>query len=274
MKFKDMMIKAGRKVSKHSPAIFTTVGIVGLGATAYLAYRSRSKVEAVVMDIEDKRMNEEPLNKFETVRDIVEATWQPVAVGALSVACILMSHKIQRTRILTLSGALAAQQARNIYFEHKYRKQHGEEAYKEFMVPKSREEKVELDKDGKETVVIKDIKKDVDKTIGQWYSDSEHYTSDDHTYNIAMIDSVNDRMQAIIFQRGTLLLNEVREALGFERIRAGAILGWSTSDTFDIEKMTTTVEVDGEIKEEIWVHWSKPRYIHDDMDFSGRYSIY
>jgi len=274
MTIKQTFAKVGHVLAKHSPAIFTGAGIVGLGATAYLAYKSRDKVEAVVLDIEEKRDNEEEINKLEVAKGIAEAIYLPVTVGALSITAILMSHKIQRNRILTLSGALAAQQARNIWFEKKYKKEHGEEAYAKFVTPTEDVERIETDKKGKEKVTIEQRAGDVDKSIGQWYEESSEYVSDDHTYNMTMIDSVAEKLQTILFARGSLLLNEVRQELGFDRIRSGALLGWTTSDSFDIEKHVVNIrnEETGELEEKIWVTWSRARYVYDDVDFNGRYS--
>lgn len=275
MNLKQTFRKIGHTVSKHSPAIFTGIGVVGLGATAYLAYKSRDKVEAIVEDIEEKRENGEEINKLEVVKDFVEATYLPISVGALSIGSILMSHQIQRKRILALSGALAAEQARNIYFEKKYKKVHGEEAYREFTTPTDEVEHVEVGENGKEKITVHQVKKDIDHTIGQWYDESLEYTSDDHAYNVAFIEAVNERMQTLLFQRGSLLLNEVREALGFERIRAGALLGWTSADNFEIEYnvMKMLDEDTGEMKNEIWVTWSRPRYIYDEIEMGGgRYS--
>lgn len=265
----------GRKVAKHSPAIFTGVGIVGLGATAYLAYKSRDKVEAVVEEMEATREAGEEVSKVKVVRDMTEALYQPVVVGGASVACILIAQRIQHRRIMALAGALAVEQGRNIWFEKKYRKVHGNEAYNEFVVPTEEEEHVEIGKDGKEKVTVEQVKSDVDKTIGQWYSDSAEYVRDDHTYNIEMIRSVKDRLETVMFQRGTLTLNEVREALGFERIRNGALLGWSTKDFFEIDRLVQNIgdESKGEALEQIWVTWSRPRYIYDEVEFNTRYAI-
>lgn len=276
MSIKTTISKVGFKIKKNSPSILTSVGIVGLGATAFLAYKSRDKVEAVVEGIERNNELGIPVNKIEVAKDLTEALYQPVVAGAVSVTCILLAQKIQSNRIKALVGALAVEQARNIYFEKKYRKQHGDEEYAKFVVPTDEVEHVEVGKNGKEKITVQQVKKDIDHTIGQWYDESSEYTSDDRTYNIAYIDSVNDRMQTILFQRGTLLLNEVREALGFERIRAGALLGWTSVDSFEITKdvMLLDGEESIEMKENIWVSWARPRYIYDDMEFNGRYSIY
>lgn len=276
MTIRTLIAKTGFNLKKHAPVIFTTVGVVGLGATAYLAYKSRDKVEAVVARIEDAREHDEPVNKVEVAKGLAEALYQPILVGTASVACILMAHRIQSNRIKFLMGALVTEQARNMYFQQKYRKEHGDEAYSKFVTPVDHVEHVEVGKNGKEKLTVESVKKEVDLTIGQWYSDSSEYTSDDHTYNIAYIDSINDRMSTILFQRGHLLLNEVREALGFERIRPGALLGWSSGDFFNLQKHIANVgNVEaGDSLEQIWVTWSTPKYIYDTVDFNGRYSIY
>lgn len=264
-------------LKKHSPAIFTGVGIVGLGATAYLAYKSKEKVEVVVEEIERKNDLGIEVNKVEVARDIAEAVYRPVVVGLASSACIILAHRIQNNRILALTGALAVEQARNVYFEKKYRKQYGDEAYNQFIVPTDEIEHTETLKNGKEKVTVEKVKKEIDKTIGQWYSDSSEYAADDHTYNIAMIDSVNERMQTLLFQRGHLLLNEVREELGFDRIKNGALLGWSSADHFEIEKvvaMDLSVEGQDEARDQIWVTWTRPRYIYGEVELgAGRYSV-
>jgi len=276
MNIKQIFSKTGRTISKYSPEIFTGLGVVGFGATAYLAYKSKDDVELVVENIEEKRANDEPVDKVEVAKDLAVALYIPISVGVLSGVSILMAHRIQRKRILALTGALAAQQAQNLYFENKYRKVHGDEKYEEFMVPTEQVEYEEEDKNGKKKKKVEEVKKEIDKSIGQWYSDSTEYVSDDHTYNMAYIESVSETLQTRLFQRGTLLLNEVREELGLERIRAGALLGWTSADNFDIQRVVTTMGdiTKGESPEQIWVTWAKPRYIYDDIEFNDRYGIY
>ena len=55
MGIKDKLNKVGHTLTKNSPAIFTGIGIVGLGATAYFAYKSRDGVNKIVEDIEEAR---------------------------------------------------------------------------------------------------------------------------------------------------------------------------------------------------------------------------
>lgn len=273
--FKQLLNKAGFAIKKNSPAILTSAGIVGLGATAYLAYRSRHKVEEVLVEVEEAQDRGETISKVEVAKDLTKALYLPVITGTVSIVCITASFKIQNNRIAVLAGALATQQAQNMLFEKRYKEQHGEEAYVKFVTPTETVEETYTDNKGKEKVKVSEIKSDIDKTIGQWYDESTEYTSDDHSYNLAYIDSVNERLQTILFQRGTLLLNEVRDALGFERIRAGQILGWTTADGFDVEKTVSNLTDmgTGDIREQIYVSWTRPRYIYDEVEFNGRYSI-
>lgn len=277
MSLKQTFIKAGRAIGKFAPEIYTSLGVVGVGATAYLAYKSKDKVEEVVTEIEERRDNDLPVEPLKVAKDLSVALYIPITVGALSVGSILMAHNIQRKRILALTGALAAQQAQNLYFENKYRKKHGDKEFEEFMIPTEQIKREEKSSKGKKKEVIEEVKKDIDVTIGEWYDKSTEYASDDHGYNMAYIDSVSEKLQTRLFQRGNLLLGEVREELGFDRGgRAGALLGWTTSDDFDIRKVVTTLgdESAGELREQIYVSWSTPKYIYDDIDFNSRYSAY
>ena len=275
MNFRKAFNTAKLTVAKHSPIILTTVGVVGLGVTAVLAYKSRNKVEAVVEQIEADAEAGIEIDKVEVGKGMIEALWLPISVGVASTACVLLAQKIQVNRIKTLAGALAVQQAQNVYFENKYKAEHGEEAFVKFATPTSKEEVETVDAKGKTKKTTVEVRQELDKTIGQWYDESQEYAADDHSYNMSYIESVEERLQGILFQRGSLMLNEVREALGFERIRNGALLGWTSADNFEITKsVTNVVDEDGEIKPQIWTSWSKPRYIYDEVEFNGRYSIY
>lgn len=275
MSVKTVFNKVVFGAKKHSPAILTGFGVVGLGLTAWLAYQSRDKVEEVVEEIERKRDLDLPISKMEVARDLTEALYKPVLAGATSVTCILLAQKIQNNRIKFLVGTLAVEQARNLYFEKRYRKEHGDEAYANFITPTEDVETTELDKKGKEVKTIHQVKRELDQTVGQWFDESDLYVSDDKDYNIVNIQSAREKMQTLMFHRGSVLLNEVREALGFERIKNGALLGWTTADSFDIDFNVMVLGDDemGTMKENIYVTWSRPRYVYDEIELgAGQYS--
>ena len=273
MTIKQKLQNVGRTIGKNSPAIFTGLGIVGLGATAYFAYKSRDGVEEIIESVEEAREQGHDINRWEVTKDLAGVLALPVTTGLLSGACIITAHRIQNQRIGALSSALLAQQARNVYFEQKYKKQHGEEEYQKFITPVETETRTITDEKGKEKKVEVDIRQDTNDTVGEWFDKSSEYAEDDHSYNVSFIEAVNEKMQTRLFQKGHLLLNEVRDELGFERSRAGQLFGWSTADVFDIQRIVTNERTpEGDIVPQIWVTWSTPKYIWNDVDLHGRYS--
>lgn len=275
MKNKEMTIvekiklqshKATRSVKKHSPALLLTAGIVGFGATVYLAYKARPEVEKVVSRVEnDKELGVE-VDTREVAKDLSKALALPLITGALSTLSIIASYKIQYNRILGLSSALAAAQHINEKFQENYITKHGEDEYKEFLTETEQEV---TDDEG--NVTVEKIRNDMDKSFGMWYEDSEFYFADDHTYNIAFIDSCIQSLDLKLFAKGNILLNEVLDKLGLPRTRSGALLGWSTSEYFNIEKIVYNQKnpVTGEIVPQIFLKWTTPKYVYDDIDYDN-----
>lgn len=299
--------KAEKLAVKHSPLALTVTGVIGLGATAYLAYKSAHKIEAITDDIEERQrtaermddiieeiqaskdmdpisvdvdhlreINDElkeleadfkPVDRRETIYRLGKAVAAPVATGVLSVCAIALSYYIQNNRILNLAASLATATAENAFFEKKYRETYGDDKYEEFITPT---EEQEIEKDGKSKKIKVQAKRDGN---GRWFSESNEYASDDHDYNRQFIRTVEDRMQDKLFRNGYLVLNDVLDQLGFERSRAGALAGWSVENDFKLSQVVTNVTdpETGEMNPQIYISWPKPRYIYDDVSYSGRY---
>ena len=275
MRIKQMLATTTRAVTKHSPMILTGVGIVGLGATAYLSYKSAKKMDLILADAEEKMMNDEVVDKVELGRDIVAAIAAPVIVGTLSIVSISASYKILTNRNSILAGALGAAINEHTSYRKRVRDEYGEEVDNTLATPTTSAVRVTTDKNGKakeETHVQANVE---DKTLtGRWYFKSEEYVEDDHSYNQAYIKAAEDKLDMKLFSRGHLLLNEVLEELGFERTRTGALMGWSTVDRpFSLGTVMNKVENEetGFMEPQIYVYWNAPKYIYDDMNFGDAY---
>jgi DNA-binding protein YbaB len=293
---------------KYSPEILTGVGIVGLGATAYFAYKSAKKVEIITDDLENRRKIEEeiealkdqiaqaardgqdekevelkeqlsvmskgfePVSRPEVVRDLAGAVAKPVLTGGLSICAIALSYYIQHHRIMALAGAFASATLEREVFEKRFKEKYGEKQWEEFSEPTEEEQVV--DKKGKEKTIKVKSKKDPSGLYGRWFDESSEYTADDLTYCAAFIDAQSTAMEDKMFRNGYIVLNDVLDKLGFERTRMGAFVGWDASQNFEIKRRTTTVTnpVTGEIETQIFVHWPKPKYVFDEIDYDGRYS--
>lgn len=283
-------------VAKNSPLLLTIAGVIGLGATAYLTYKSAGKVAKITDDLEATRNKEEqildlqnipdptdeekealetlekdftPIKRTEVVRHIAGAVAAPVLVGSLSICSIALSYYILNNRVLNLAASLATATAQNAYFEKKFKRDYGDEEYTKFSQPSHEEEMIVKDEKGKETkkhVKLQD--RDMNLT-GEYFDHSTEYASDDHAYNQQFIASKEQVLQERLFRNGWLFLNEVRDELGFERTRDGAMIGWTAADSFNlVQRPGRFVDpTTGELKPQIFVAWNKPHYIYDDVEY-------
>lgn len=295
-KIMNSLHKAGMTVSKHSPLLLTIGGVAGLGATAWYSYKAAKKVEVIVEDLEEARSIEEtrdhilnipegartlaeeeslealmdvpPVNRFEVARDIAGAIALPVTLGIASIGCITLSYYILNNRNNMLAAALGTAIAEHTYYRNRIREEYGEERERELHTPQ-RPTKRTVKVNGKDKEVEAN-EREYPRTIhGEWFDKSSEYTADDHSYNLAFIKSVEAKLDLRLFQRGHLLLNEVYDALGFERTRAGATLGWTTGSGFALETNVTNAwsnETDF-VEPQIYVTWTAPKNVYDKVDY-------
>lgn len=290
--------QAGRTVAKHSPLLLTITGVIGLGATAVYSYKAAKKVEVIVDELEVKREVEErvnelselsplnmsesemeeldelttnfsPVNRLEVVRDISGAVALPVVLGFASIASITLSYYILNNRNNILAAALGTAMAEHAYYRKRVREEVGEDMDNHFNRPAKTVTRTIKNDAGKDEEVEADEQVYIRSLHGEWFDRSSEYTIDDHSYNLAFINAVNEKLQLRQFQRGYLLLNEVYDALGFDRTRSGALIGWTTSQSFQLETSVTKAwSEDGNyVEPQIYISWTKPQNIYDKLDY-------
>ncbi|MEG0239466.1 MAG: DUF6353 family protein [Anaerorhabdus sp.] len=300
MKIMQTVNKVSRTLGKHSPALLSIGGILGLGTTAFLSYKAAKKVEVIVEAIEENQRVEEdiqffngkaltgdmtpddvialdlivrdhsPMTRADIVKDVAGALALPVIVGLGSVTCIALSFYIQNNRIVSLAGALAVSTAEQAFYRNKYKEEHGEEEANKFYTPTTAGERTVTNAKGKEEKVATVNKDALDSMYGFWYEESSEYVRDDHDYNLAKIRSVAEEMDLRLFRKGTLSMNEVRDALGMARTRKGAMVGWTTGGGFDMFPSTTECfnQETGENEPQIYVRWKEPRDIFGYVEYN------
>lgn len=292
------------EVSKHSPLILTGLGIVGLGATAYYAYKSRDKINIIVSDVEEKQemqerletlrsyseLNDEEAQEFEMLadtelrgdldvdkykyaRDLIAATALPITLGVLSATAIGGSYLIQNRRIAGLAGALATTTAEHKYLRDRMEKKYGKEEVERLETVEEKEVTY-TDNKGKEKTKKVDVQvpTPVGSMSGRWYADSNEYFADDHQYNLDQLRTVQRALEQKLFVNGFLRFNQVMDALGFDRIKGGEEFGWNTQTGFDMSFQTTNFETTEDIIPQIYVRWTRPISIYHDVEYTGRYS--
>lgn len=295
MKIIQGLNKVAKGISKNSPLILTVTGVVGIGATAVLAYKSRSRVEAIIEEVEETRKDEDrinelidlqdrltddeeteltylqenyvPVSKATVVRDIAGAVALPVVTGVASLACVTLSWYIMNNRLLTVSGALATATAEHVYYKRKVADRFGEEVERELSTPVHKVEAEYTDEKGKKKTGEVNVKDTLESLEGRWFDESMEYTADDFSYNKAFVESVAEKLGVQFMNRGSLTLNQVYDALGFPRSRAGALMGWSGAGfAIDTQVVHTLDKETGFLEPQLYVKWPRPHYIYDTME--------
>lgn len=306
MKIKSLIAKSTKVIAKNAPLGLTVAGVLGLGATAYLSFKSAKRLEEITDDLENKRAIKEDKDTMEyrihnegidslsdydksyweevkdqdvdvrrsvVIRNVAGALAAPVLTGTLSICAIALSYMIMNNRVKGLASALATASAESYYYHKKYENQYGEEEAQRFYTPVTETNETAKDENGKQ-VKVSTKDKGTGDLYGEWFDKSENYAADDHSYNKAFITSVEEKMANKLFRNGYLVLNDLKDALGLERDRSGAVVGWTSGDSWHLDVKTVMVanEETGEREPQIYIHWPAPKYIYDNIEYTGRYS--
>lgn len=246
--------KALFKVKKHSPEILITAGVIGTVASAVMACKATTKLSDILEDskeqinqvhnfLEDDRIPEIKYSKEDGNKDLaiiyaqtgiklVKLYAPAVALGALSITGIVASNSILRKRNIALAAAYTTVDKTFKRYRNNVIDRFGEKIDKELRYGiKAREiEEIVVDDDGNEKTVKKtveaadpvslysDYAKIYDAGCNGWTKDAE--------FNLMFLRHTQAQANDILKRRGYLFLNEVYDMLGFQRTKAGQVMGW------------------------------------------------
>lgn len=224
MKLKPFLKNAQRSVSKHSPEIFTAVGIAGMLTTVVLAVKATPKA---LKQIEEKKAEEqkEALDPIETVK----AAWKPyipaAITGVVSIGCLIGANSVNAKRNAAL--ATAAQLSATALSEYKEKvNETVDEETKKII-----NEKVAKEKLKKNPVPAEDEFKMKDQEIilehGHYLcydaGGNCYFRSDENSIRSA-INRLNARMNG---GEAYVALNDLYAELGIRGTEVGDLLGWN-----------------------------------------------
>jgi hypothetical protein len=250
--------RAVLQMKKNSPHLFFAGGLVGNVASTYLACRATLKLpvtmEKIKHDIQTvKERKESPqlvagLDREYTERDYIHdltyvygqsakalvKLYGPAAIlGVASTGALTGSHLQMTRRNSALTATAAALSKAYDDYRERVRAEVGEE--KELELHRAlTEQKVEID--GKKELVK--ITGDPDKwsPYMRFFDDASPNWQKDAELNQIFIKCQQNYANHLLQARGHVFLNEVYDALGLERSRAGAVVGWvlngESSDNF------------------------------------------
>lgn len=232
--------RTGLKLQKHSPEILMAAGITGIVVGTVMACRATTKLDEVMEEHEDavddiKRdaglmendYRKELAKTYATTGLKIAKLYGPaVTLQIASIGCVLGAHGILKKRNVALMAAYkAVEQSFNDY-RQRVIEEFGEE--KDYDLKHGiRHEKVKVDEDGKK--VTKTLNKADPNSISQYarfFDAASKEWQGIPEYDLMFLKSQQNYMNDLLHARGHVFLNEVYDALGLERSRAGAVVGW------------------------------------------------
>lgn len=244
--------KTEMKVKKHSPEILAAVGVVGVVTSAVVACKATLKVNDVIDDAKEdidkiKAVESDPeyADKY-TVEDarkdlaivycqagikLVKIYAPAVALGTVSLTCLLASNHILKKRNAALSAAYMTVDKSFKEYRNRVAERFGEEVEKEIRYNIKAKTFKTVDEDG--NVVEEEVKvaegaddpnqysdyaRFFDETCAAWHRDPE--------YNLMFLKSQQSYANDMLKAHGRLFLNEVYRMLGIPETKAGQVVGW------------------------------------------------
>lgn len=249
--------KAEFTIKKNSPEILLGAGIVGFVGTVVLACRATCRADEVlefhrkkIKDINDAKeiadadpegemsydieiyRQDKAIRYLKTTGNLAKLYAPTIAVGTLSLACILTSRNIMQKRYL---GVVAAYNGLSAAFEE-YRKrvrdEYGEGLDKHFRYGTTYEELPVYDENGKKTKEKEQVEKTETGMVMQtddscrFFDSSNPNWDKNPTFSMMWLRGQQNILNDILHTRGHVFLNEVYDALGFPHTPQGAVLGW------------------------------------------------
>jgi Family of unknown function (DUF6353) len=249
---------AGRtmlKTSQHSPTILFAAGVIGVVATAVVASRATLKLEAILDESQTKRNQAELLRSQDredytqedyvkdvaviytrTTMEIAKVYGPAIVLGVFTIAALTGSHHILTKRNTALTMAYAALDRGFREYRQRVVNEYGESVDRRMRYD-TEVHKITVDDNGKskELEVYRATKENDYSIYARFFDQLCQSFSPTPEYNRIFLSGqqawFNNRLRA----RGHVFLNEVYDALGFERSQAGQVVGWlynSDGDNF------------------------------------------
>lgn len=244
--------QATLQLSKQSPHILFGAGIVGFGATIYLASKAVLKLDRhvdnfqenleTVKELYDSAKDSDegrasyPKSEYRkdlaylyanSVYDITKMYAPTVIVGTLTIVCLTKSHTILSNRNTALMAAYSVLERSYNAYRKRVIDEFGEDKDREFRYPTKEIRTLSLDEKGKA------VEKVETKTLLDQYSTYARFFDEmcpdwkrNPEYNLIFLRAQQNWANDLLRARGHVFLNEVYDMLGIPRTKAGAVVGW------------------------------------------------
>lgn len=235
---------AQARIIENSPAILTGLGCVGMVTTVIFAVKATPRAIELIQDKAEEIDDERPIYLDEAVEKIgvkeaVKASWElyipAVAMGTISIACLIGAQRINATRNAALAGLYSVAEKTLTDYQAKVVEKIGEKKEGEIREEVAKEQ-VKGTESSLENVVFDGTGKHLvyDTLSGRYFrSDANEIQAAINQCNKQMIDEI------------FLDLNEYYIALGLNQVQIGNDLGWNSDRLIDVN-FAATVAPNGE----------------------------
>ena len=248
--------KVGFKLKKHSPEILVVAGVAGIVTSTVMACKATTKVNDIVDEAKEtidkihdsvnkglhtsdgEEYTEEVANKDLTIV-YVQTGWKfvklygpAVALGIVSVGCMIGSNRILSKRNVALAAAFKAVNTSFKEYRGRLIDRFGKDLDRElrFGIKAKEVEETVVDENGNETTVTKTVETIDPNTAHSLYSvvwceGSNGWTKNAELNKVFLIQQQNYANDTLKMN-GILTLNEVYDMVGAPRTAYGQIAGW------------------------------------------------
>lgn len=249
--------KAELAIKKNSPEILLGIGIVSFVGTVVAACKATTRADQVlefhkakIKDIHDAKefADTDPENELEyndemyrmdlavryakTTGNFIKLYAPTIALGSLSLACILTSRNIMQKRYLGMVAAYNGVSAAFEEYRKRVRDEYGVEMDRHFRYGAEYKTLPVVDENGKKTgekMKTENVDSDLvlpnDDTC-RFFDSSNPNWDQNPTFSMMFLRGQQNYLNDILHTRGHVFLNEVYDALGFPHTPQGAVLGW------------------------------------------------
>jgi hypothetical protein len=278
---------------KFSPEILTVAGVVGLVTAGVLAARATLKLEETV-DNAAIRVNEAKakaevteddgtpahtpgeLRKYVAKAQIANAMdlgklYGPsITLAITSAIFIVGANGIMRKRNVALVAAYKAVEESFSEYRKRVAEELGEDKERDLRIG-FRDEEVTDDKGV--TKVVTHIDPNGQSQYARIFDESNPNWQRQAEYNLLFVRGIQNMMNDLLIARGHVFLNDVYDALGIPRSRAGAIVGWVISkegdnyidfNIYDFSSAAKRAFVNGD-ERSIWLDFNVDGVIFDKI---------
>lgn len=245
------------KAKKYSPEMLVVAGVVGVVTSAVMACKATTKASEITDELKDNMdkihqvadqakeseaisYTEEDLKKdtaivyAQTGVKFAKLYGPSIALGALSIGCILGGHHILRKRNIALAAAYTAVKKDFKNYRGNVLERFGEAMDRElkYNVKAKQIEEVIVGENGEEQIVTKTVE-EASPIPGEYTKCFDEYCrgwTKDAEFNLMFLRRQQDHANEVLKSKGYLYLNDVYEMLGIDATRAGTVVGWVLND--------------------------------------------